>query len=203
MLDVNLLRKQFRNRRKVPLPESRARNRFQRLVLQEGQELTSFIDVLNTAMQFLGEKKNETSELPSDSPERLLIDAIDGVLHKNALTKEEAPPNEMIRQKISALVSALDEHLSDQGDSSSDFMEYLKTLKEGLLELHNNIEPTDEVDPSPEGGEEAAPGPGGEVPAGPEQEQPEPPPEDEITTLSRQLGLDNAAPAPQPQQPRR
>lgn len=197
MLNVNLLRKQFKGRRKV-LVEHRV-NRMQRMVLREGQELTSFIEVLNTAMQFLGEKKNETSELPVDSPERLLIDAIDGILHKHSLTKEEAPANETIRQKISGLVSALDEHISGQGTTSSDFLNYLGKLKEGLLELHNSIEPNEEVEPPPTepGGEEAggagSPEPGAEPE--PEQEQP---PEDEISQLSRQLGLNNADQPPQP-----
>lgn len=198
MLNVNLLRKQFKGRRKV-LVEHRG-NRMQRMVLREGQELTSFIEVLNTAMQFLGEKKNETSELPVDSPERLLIDAIDGILHKHSLTKEEAPANETIRQKISGLVSALDEHISGQGTTSSDFLGYLTKLKEGLLELHNSIEPNEEVsEPAPEGdGGEPNPEQGGE-PAGEERAEPEPeqPPEDEISQLSRQLGLNNAD-QPQP-----
>lgn len=155
-----------------------ARSR-RRSSLREGNEEQVYKQMLSSAVLYLETKQDETVSLPSDSPERLIIEALMGLIRQHE-------DSENVRESAAILSEKLRSMFSDS-PSSSELGDYVKKLREGLATLHNSVEPS--ADPGPGQPE----GDGGQGEPGP-SEEPEPPPpsageEEEGKELARNLGI--------------
>jgi hypothetical protein len=181
-------RKQFR------IMESRARipskanmRKPTRMALKEN-ELQTYNEMLTSAITFFEGREDEVVNLPADSPEKLTIEAVMGVLNQFRLPQEAS--NDVIRENTKLIADKFRSMFQDRSSPNSPIVEYVNKLREGMLSLHNSIQPASNA-PAPEGDPEGeGGGEGGEKPA----EAPEEPPpaaggEAEGEDLAKQLGL--------------
>lgn len=162
--------------------------------LRESEELQSYNSMISSAIQFFETKQDESVQLPPDSPEKMTIEAVMGVLNQFRIS--DTADNDTIREKANLLADKLRsmfEGKSSDG-SSSGIAAYVTKLREGMTSLHNSISPGGGELETPdlgagEGDDELA-GPGSEPGAEPEPEPDEPEiPEEEGSELAKKLGL--------------
>ena len=178
-------RKHFRVMESKARVSSRANMRKPiRMALKES-ELQTYNEMLTSAITFFEGREDEVVNLPADSPEKLTIEAVMGVLNQFRLPEEAS--NDVIRENSKLIADKLRSMFQDRSSPNSPIVEYINKLREGMLSLHNSIQPASEA-PS-----EAAPAPEGEGEKGKPAEPEEPPPaaggEAEGEDLAKQLGL--------------
>jgi hypothetical protein len=178
-------RKQFRIMESKAKATSKANMRKPtRMALRES-ELQTYNEMLTSAITFFEGREDEVINLPADSPEKLTIEAVMGVLNQFRLPQEAS--NDVIRENSKLIADKFRSMFQDRSSPNSPIVEYINKLREGMLSLHNSIQPSPEVPEattSPEGkGSEEKPA---ETPE-------EPPPaaggEAEGEDLAKQLGL--------------
>lgn len=112
-----------------------------RVLLGESSESQSYQRLWQEASSFMSEKENEVVDLPQDSPEKLRIMAITGVLQKYKPDDTDNP--QTIRTKLNSLGNGVEElSSSGSGDSGGGTLQkYIKELVRGARELYTQIDP--------------------------------------------------------------
>jgi hypothetical protein len=178
-------------RKKFRIMEDRGRscsrsNMRKPIRLRESDELKSYSQMLTAAITFFEGKEDESVSLPADSPEKLTIEAVMGVLNQYRIA--DGASNDVIRENAKMLSDKLRNMFQDRSSQTSPIIEYINKLRENMLALHNSISPGREPsaqgeppnepnEPKPEEGDEEAeepPAAGGEA---------------EGDDLAKQLGL--------------
>lgn len=169
-----------------------------RSTLHEGQETKAYSDIWLEAMTYLNDRRGQVSDLPNDSPEKLLVDALQGALYQFEI-KDEEVDNGALRTKISGLAARLDELIGAESQGS-ELGAYVGQLNHGLRTLINQIDPATIED----GGEEDEgdkPKPKAEPVEGEDtyepdaeepkssRDEPSPPPPPESDDLAKSLGV--------------
>ena len=142
----------------------RSLGRHPRKRLQEdGAESQKYGQMWLEILNHLSEKQDQVVDLPPESPEKLRVEALVGLLHKYRVP-DGAISNDQLRQRIDGLASAIEEMT---GEQETDLGQYAAKFVFGLRTLHNQIVSKpgegvagDEVDASSELGiEDEAPTP--------------------------------------------
>ncbi len=160
-------------------------------ILTENDAYKSYSEVWLTATNFLSERALNSSALPAESEEKLLMEALVGAMHQFKPDPKTDPS-----QQIPGLVAKLEEIL---GGSDTELAGYVRQTIEGLQRLRVQIPDVEEVPDAPPADEkadtpkDAAPG------EGQEEEQPQ----SEVSSLAAKLGLSDkpkpgGAPKPKP-----
>jgi hypothetical protein len=188
-------RKQFRIMEAKARASSRANMR-KLTRLRESNEIRTYNQMLSSAITFFEGREDESINLPSDSPEKLTIEAVMGVLNQFKVEKDAT--NNVVRENAKLLSDKLRNMFQGRASQTSPMIEYINKLRESMSSLHNSIQPAGEdleggdVGGGDESGEgEGEEGEGDEVEA---PEEPEAPPpaaggEAEGEDLAKQLGL--------------
>ncbi len=152
--------------------------------LTEGDEVTTFNKMLTSAITFFEGREDEVVDLPPDSPEKLTIEAVMGVLNQFKADSESSPNT--VRENSKLLSDKLRNMFQDRASPSSPVIDYINKLRENLMQLHNSVSPETPV--APEAGSEKS---GEETPKPEEAPEPEPAAggEAEGESLAKQLGL--------------
>lgn len=181
-------RKPFRKMEDQLRESSRANMRkpIRRRILKEGDEVATFNKMLTSAITFFEGREDEVVDLPPDSPEKLTIEAVMGVLNQFKVGADAG--NDTVRENSKLLSDKLRNMFEERPSQSSPVIEYINKLRESLMDLHNSVASSPDMSQSqagPEGetGKEQAP----------EEKPEEPPPaaggEAEGEALAKQLGL--------------
>ena len=180
-------RKPFRKMESRLRESSRANMRKPtRRSLREGSEVTTFNKMLSSAITFFEGREDEVVDLPPDSPEKLTIEAVMGVLRQFMVDADAG--NNTVRENSKLLSDKLRNMFEERPSQSSPVMDYINKLRESMMDLHNSIEPSQ---PGTAGPPDDTP-PEGSAEQKPEEEQPEEPAaggEAEGESLAKQLGL--------------
>jgi hypothetical protein len=160
--------------------------------LRESDELRTYNQMITSAITFFEGREDESVNLPADSPEKLTIEAVMGVLNQFRLP--DSATNDVIRENAKLLSDKLRGMFQDRASQTSPVIDYINKLRESMSSLHNSVQPAGEEnlgDPSAEGGDEMGDGKGGEGEAQPKPEEPPPAAggEAEGDDLAKQLGL--------------
>lgn len=146
-----------------------------RMLAENDQALVTFQQIVQPAITFFQGKVDELGDLPPDSPDRLYVEGILGVLNQYWKDGEEFTPA-MVKENASLLAGKLRE-MTQTSDTEREIYMYASRLAEALDDFKIRIgAEAAAAGPSPEGDLPGAPG---DAPAGPEGE-PEAPAEPEV-----------------------
>ena len=165
-----------------------------RMLAENDQSLVTFQQILQPAITFFQGKVDELSDLPPDSPDRLYVEGILGVLNQYWKDGEEITPA-MVKENASLLAGKLRE-MTSTSDTEREIYMYASRLAEALDDFKIRIgAEAAAAGPAPEGDLPGAPGeapadPGGEPEAPAEPEVPETTSaEDDNRSLLSKLGI--------------
>jgi len=147
--------------------------------LSESTEFKTFLTIIDSAVAFFEERRNDIIDLPPSSGERAMVEAALGLL--NQASSNEAPDNNDLRSAVTTLRDGL-KGLVASLDSEGDMARFVTELTRSLADLHTQISADD-----PDASTGDAPDDGAEPPddgAGPPDDAEPPddgaePPEDE------------------------
>jgi hypothetical protein len=154
-----------------------------RISLKEN-ELKTYNEILTSAITFFEGREDEVISLPADSPEKLTIEAVMGVLNQFRLPQEAS--NDAIRENSRLIADKFRSMFHDRSSPNSPIVEYVNKLRESMLSLHNSIQPSPEIPkntPARRGEED------GEEPTETPESSPAAGGEAEGENLAKQLGL--------------